>query len=158
MIIRVLLGIGVGLVVNEFCDVSPWLARKIARWSAFHRYSDPARAAARAEELAAVINDRPGKLFKLITACGFAAAAGLNAGHRHHVEQTAITELERSAVVSALRRLPTRQREVLVLRYYADLSETQIASTMGISRQAVMIHKARGMSSLRTALITPADR
>jgi RNA polymerase sigma factor (sigma-70 family) len=63
-----------------------------------------------------------------------------------------MTELDRSAVVSALRRLPPRQREALVLRYYCDLSEAQIASTMGISRGAVKSHTARGMSSLRTVL------
>jgi RNA polymerase sigma-70 factor (sigma-E family) len=67
-------------------------------------------------------------------------------------EQGAITALERTAVVSALRKLPVRQREALVLRYYADLSEAQIASTMGISRGAVKSHTARGMSSLRTVL------
>ncbi len=67
-------------------------------------------------------------------------------------EQGAITELERSAVVSALRTLPARQREALVLRYYCDLSEAQIASTMGISRGAVKSHTARGMSSLRAVL------
>jgi RNA polymerase sigma-70 factor (sigma-E family) len=67
-------------------------------------------------------------------------------------EQGAITELERSAVVAALRRLPPRQREALVLRYYMDLSEAQIASTMGISRGAVKSHTARGMSSLRAIL------
>ena len=77
MIITVLLSIGIGLLVNEFCEVSPWLARKLIRWSAFCRYSDPDRAQARAEELAAVINDRPGKVLKLATACGFAASAGL---------------------------------------------------------------------------------
>jgi RNA polymerase sigma-70 factor (sigma-E family) len=67
-------------------------------------------------------------------------------------EQGAMTALERSAVVSALRKLPLRQREALVLRYYADLSEAQIASAMGISRGAVKSHTARGMSSLRTVL------
>jgi RNA polymerase sigma-70 factor (sigma-E family) len=67
-------------------------------------------------------------------------------------EQGAITELERAAVISALRRLPPRQREALVLRYYMDLSEAQIASAMGISRGAVKSHTARGMSSLRTVL------
>jgi RNA polymerase sigma factor (sigma-70 family) len=55
-------------------------------------------------------------------------------------------------VVSALRRLPLRQREALVLRYYLDLSEAQIASAMGISRGAVKSHTARGMSSLRIVL------
>jgi RNA polymerase sigma-70 factor (sigma-E family) len=67
-------------------------------------------------------------------------------------EQGAISEFERSAVVSALRNLPSRQREAIVLRYYADLSEAQIASAMGISRGAVKSHTARGMSALRIVL------
>ena len=67
-------------------------------------------------------------------------------------EQGAISLLERSAVISALRKLPVRQREALVLRYYADLSEAQIAITMGISRGAVKSHTARGMAALRTVL------
>ncbi|MFL6051781.1 MAG: SigE family RNA polymerase sigma factor [Actinoallomurus sp.] len=67
-------------------------------------------------------------------------------------ENGAIVELERSAVVKALSRLPTRQREALVLRYYGDLSEAEIASTMGISRGAVKSHTARGMAALRSVL------
>ncbi len=67
-------------------------------------------------------------------------------------EQGAIAQLERSAVVAALRGLPDRQREALVLRYYADLSEQQIAAAMGISRGAVKSHTARAMSSLRIVL------
>jgi len=60
--------------------------------------------------------------------------------------------LERSAVIKALRELPDRQRQALVLRYYADLSEAQIAEMMGISKGAVKSHTARGMSSLRAIL------
>jgi DNA-directed RNA polymerase specialized sigma24 family protein len=41
---------------------------------------------------------------------------------------------------------------VLVLRYYADLSEAQIASVMGISKGAVKSHAVRAMSSLRAEL------
>ncbi|HUK69101.1 MAG TPA: SigE family RNA polymerase sigma factor [Streptosporangiaceae bacterium] len=67
-------------------------------------------------------------------------------------EEGAIALLERSAVVAALRTLPARQREALVLRYYADLSEAQIASAMGISRGAVKSHMTRGMSALRSVL------
>jgi RNA polymerase sigma-70 factor (sigma-E family) len=67
-------------------------------------------------------------------------------------ENGAITELERTEVVKALGELPTRQREALVLRYYADLSEAEIASAMGISRGAVKSHTARGMAALRTVL------
>jgi RNA polymerase sigma-70 factor (sigma-E family) len=67
-------------------------------------------------------------------------------------EQGALTLLERSSVVKALRKLPVRQREALVLRYYADMTEAQIASVMGISRGAVKSHTARGMTSLRAVL------
>jgi RNA polymerase sigma-70 factor (sigma-E family) len=67
-------------------------------------------------------------------------------------EHGAMVLLERSAVVAALRHLPDRQREALVLRYYADLSEAEIATAMGISRGAVKSHTARGMTSLRAAL------
>jgi RNA polymerase sigma-70 factor (sigma-E family) len=67
-------------------------------------------------------------------------------------EQGAISLLERSAVINALRTLPPRQREALVLKYYADLSEAQIATAMGISRGAVKSHTARAMTSLRAVL------
>jgi hypothetical protein len=70
-----ILGICSALAVNECCELSPWAAQKIARWSAHLRYADPDRAETRAEELAAVIDERPGKIFKLITAMCFAVAA-----------------------------------------------------------------------------------
>jgi RNA polymerase sigma-70 factor (sigma-E family) len=67
-------------------------------------------------------------------------------------EHGALILLERSAVVAALRGLPERQREAIVLRYYGDLSEAEIAAVMDISRGAVKSHTARGMASLRAAL------
>jgi RNA polymerase sigma-70 factor (sigma-E family) len=67
-------------------------------------------------------------------------------------EQDAMSLLERSAVIAALKALPDRQRQALVLRYYADLSEAQIAKTMGISQGAVKSHTARGVAALRTVL------
>ena len=67
-------------------------------------------------------------------------------------EHGALVLLERSAVVAALRHLPDRQREAIVLRYYADLTEAEIAATMGISRGAVKSHTSRGMIALRSAL------
>jgi RNA polymerase sigma-70 factor (sigma-E family) len=67
-------------------------------------------------------------------------------------EQGALTLIERSAVIAALRTLPDRQREAVVLRYYADLSEADIAATMGISRGAVKSHTARAMAALKTIL------
>jgi len=45
--------------------------------------------------------------------------------------------------------LPARQREALVLRYYADWPDSQIAAAMGISGQALNTHVRRGMSALQ---------
>jgi RNA polymerase sigma-70 factor (sigma-E family) len=67
-------------------------------------------------------------------------------------EQGAIAQLERSAVISALLALPPRQREALVLKFYLDLPEDQVASMMHISRGAVKSHTARGKAALRTVL------
>ena len=67
-------------------------------------------------------------------------------------EHGAIVLLERSAVVAALRTLSPRQREAVVLRYYGDMSEAQVAAVMGISPGAVKSHMARAMAVLRSAL------
>ena len=67
-------------------------------------------------------------------------------------DQAALTADRRSTVLDALRALPTRQREVLALRYYLDLSEAEIADTLGISRGAVKSHASRGAAALRSAL------
>jgi RNA polymerase sigma-70 factor (sigma-E family) len=67
-------------------------------------------------------------------------------------EHGAMALLERSSVVAALRALPERQREVVVLRFYGDLSEAQIAMTMGITRGAVKSHTSRAMAALRSVL------
>ena len=55
-------------------------------------------------------------------------------------------------LLAALGELPARQREVLVLRFYANLSEEQAADTIGISRAAVRRHATRANATLRTLL------
>jgi DNA-directed RNA polymerase specialized sigma24 family protein len=57
-----------------------------------------------------------------------------------------------SEVMSALRALSARQREVVVLRYFADLSEAEIASATGMGLAAVRKHAAQAMSSLQAGL------
>jgi RNA polymerase sigma-70 factor (sigma-E family) len=55
-------------------------------------------------------------------------------------------------VLTALRSLPARQREGLALRYYLDLSEAEIADTLGISAGAVKTHAHRGLATLAERL------
>jgi RNA polymerase sigma-70 factor (sigma-E family) len=59
---------------------------------------------------------------------------------------------EHREVVAALRRLPRRQREVLVLRYWANLDEAEIAQTLGISRGTVKSTASRALDALENAL------
>jgi RNA polymerase sigma-70 factor (sigma-E family) len=63
-------------------------------------------------------------------------------------ESVAIDRADHRAVLAHLRELPWRQRQVLVLRYYLDLSEAQIADALGISAGAVKSHASRGVATL----------
>ncbi len=79
---EIVLGVIIGLIVNEACDISPWAARQIVRWSARLRYRSPERAQIRAEELVALVEERPGKLLKLATSLWFLTTALATALHR----------------------------------------------------------------------------
>jgi len=59
---------------------------------------------------------------------------------------------DRSELTQALRALPRRQREVLVLRYYLDLDVTEIASTLRIAPSAVRSNCSRGLAALARTL------
>jgi RNA polymerase sigma-70 factor (sigma-E family) len=63
-------------------------------------------------------------------------------------EAAALSGEEQRAAVAALRRLPPRQREALVLRYFADLSEQQTAEAMKVSRGTVKSTTARALAAL----------
>ena len=63
-------------------------------------------------------------------------------------ESTALVGEEHRAVLAALRRLPDRQREALVLRFYLELSETEIARSMGISPGTVKSTVSRALAAL----------
>jgi RNA polymerase sigma-70 factor (sigma-E family) len=55
-------------------------------------------------------------------------------------------------VVAALRDLPRRQRDCVVLRYYLDLPVDDIAETLGVSRNSVKTHLSRGLKNLSAQL------
>ena len=58
---------------------------------------------------------------------------------------------DRVDVVEALRALPRRQREVVILRYMADLSEQQVADRLGCSIGTVKQHAHRALAALRAS-------
>jgi hypothetical protein len=66
----------------------------------------------------------------------------------------ALVARQQSAVAAALYDLPQRQRQVIALQYYGNLSETETAATIGLTRGAVHSHTAYGMSALQAALET----
>ncbi|PZF84613.1 SigE family RNA polymerase sigma factor [Jiangella anatolica] len=59
---------------------------------------------------------------------------------------------ERAVIVAALRTLTARQRAVVVLRFFADLSEADTAVAMGCSVGTVKSQTSRGLARLRTVL------
>ena len=59
---------------------------------------------------------------------------------------------EHDAVIRALRQLPPRMRTVLVLRYFDDMTEAQIAEALGISTGTVKSQAARGLAKLRETM------
>ncbi|WP_270888654.1 RNA polymerase sigma factor [Pedococcus sp. 5OH_020] len=67
-------------------------------------------------------------------------------------EHTAAARESRQEVVAALRLLPRRQRDCVVLRYYLDLPVEEIAQTLGVSANSVKTHLQRGLRSLAAGL------
>ena len=63
-------------------------------------------------------------------------------------EATAILGEANQEVIAALRRLPARQREAVVLRYYLDMTEDQAAQAMRVSRGTVKSATSRGLAAL----------
>jgi RNA polymerase sigma-70 factor (sigma-E family) len=55
-------------------------------------------------------------------------------------------------VLAAVRLLPNRQRACVVLRYYLQYSESEIADTLGISKSSVKTHCRRAIATLETVL------
>lgn len=67
-------------------------------------------------------------------------------------EQYAATHDQSHRIWREIQHLPRRQREVVVLRYYLDQSEAEIAETLGMSRGSVKTHASRGLATLAQRL------
>ena len=100
------------------------------RW---HALSDTANALAYVRS--SVINGCRSALRRRVRQLTFAGAD--QPGEADSAESEALLGEEHRQVLLAIRRLPARQREALVLRYYLDLDEGEIASSMQVSRGTV---------------------
>jgi RNA polymerase sigma-70 factor (sigma-E family) len=67
-------------------------------------------------------------------------------------DSIAMVAEEHREVLAAIRRLPDRQREVILLRYWSGLSESEIAATLGISIGAVKSNASRGRDAIAATL------
>ena len=65
---------------------------------------------------------------------------------------------DRDELQQLIRRLPDRQRTVIGLRFYAQLSDREIAASLGCTEGTVRSHAARALRTLRIDLSSPIDR
>jgi RNA polymerase sigma-70 factor, ECF subfamily len=119
-------------VAQEAC------ARAFARWSRVARYDAPVAWVTRVAANLAIDHWRRRRI-----------------AHRHAHQLTDLQgrfDDERVDLHRALAKLPRRQRQVVVLRFVADLPERAVASALGCSVGSVKSHGARGLASLRATL------
>lgn len=67
-------------------------------------------------------------------------------------EEAGVDASTRAAILAAVRRLPRRQRDVVLLRYWLDLPEVEIAATLGVSPGTVKTSAHRAMHALAPLL------
>ena len=67
-------------------------------------------------------------------------------------EHAALASAQHDHILAVVATLPLRQREAIVLRYYADVSEAEIAEVMGVGVGSVKSHTARAVAALRAKL------
>jgi len=75
-----------------------------------------------------------------------------DAGSAPSAETVGLDGSQRHELIAAVRELPRRQREVVVLRYFLDLSEEQIAEWLGVSKGSVKRHAFRATDALQKRL------
>ena len=113
------------------------------RWGGL---ADPSSALAYVR--ASVLNGCRSVRRRAARAGGPAGAAALASPPLESAEALALLLEEHREVLAAIRRLPDRQREAVVLRYYLDMSEDQVADAMGISRGTVKSATSRAVAAV----------
>ncbi len=119
-------------------------ARTYARWSRVKNRDDPLPYVRRA-----VVNLSRGGLRRRRIARAVPLETPVDAPS---AEQAAAERARRHEVAAAVRRLPRRQRECIVLRYYLDCTVTETAAALRISDGSVKQHLSRAHAALATRL------
>jgi RNA polymerase sigma-70 factor (sigma-E family) len=91
----------------------------------------------------------------VLSARADAQAAVLTGPSLESAEATVTRGEEHRAVLAAIRRLPARQRDALVLRYYLDLTEDQTAEAMRVSRGTVKSATSRAVAAVGRMIGAP---
>jgi RNA polymerase sigma-70 factor (sigma-E family) len=110
------------------------------------RLSDPGKA--RGYVRSAVLNGCRSVLRRRARWQGRSAPGSQWPATAESAESSVLAGEEHQAVLAALRRLPDRQREALVLRFYLELGETEIAESMGITLGTVKSTTSRALAAL----------
>jgi RNA polymerase sigma-70 factor (sigma-E family) len=115
-----------------------------ALYRGWSRLRDPQAAVAYLNR--SVVNGARSKVRRRVTARAFQLP---EAGVQPSAESGGLAKNRREELVAAVHQLPQRQREVVVLRYFLDLSEIEIADFLGVSTGSVKRHASRATDSLR---------
>jgi RNA polymerase sigma factor (sigma-70 family) len=99
--------------------------------------------------LRAIVCNLPRNRHRHLRVVRLRTPAGVDEGSS---EQAAILREDHREVIAALAGLPSRRREAIVLRYWLDLPEREIAAAMGVSPGTVKSHLSRGLAALGVAL------
>lgn len=116
-------------------------------YASWPRLRDPDKAEAYLRQ--AVVNLARSRLRRLAVARKHEPLPGPDGAS---AEDLAYAGFERDAVVAAIQRLPRRQREAVVLRFWGDLTQEQAAQAMGVSVGAVKSYLSRGLDALERDL------
>jgi RNA polymerase sigma-70 factor (sigma-E family) len=116
-----------------------------------HRIADPTKAVAYLRSI--VLNLARDHNRKGLVSLRHHASSRTDVDADPAADELVLQESQRE-VVEALRTLPLRQRDCLVLRYYLELSVPDIAETLGVSPNSVKTHLQRGLAALEKRLET----
>lgn len=120
------------------------MAKAMQRWSRIHTHARPWVCRVAANDALGVVRKRARRARVVITTLAEPADAGDSSVDRIDLQRVLID-------------LPKRQREVVMLRFVADLTEREVADELGVSLGTVKTHVRRGLDALRVALSLDPD-